>query len=405
MLFAGNCGFNGTIGYKPEQEFNELFAEEAGWLVEYLPENETRIFSFLKSAGISYQRLGETFASTSVWVTGLCPARRPKPLIHADMKDLREEWETTSYYLELEQCNPYCANQEDINIYNIKNPPYKLSFTPEPTSPKVFLSENRPKVAIIREEGSNGDREMAAYFAAGGFECWDVNMTDLLNKKADLKDFRGVTFVGGFSYADTLDSAKGWAATILFNADLRKMFDDFYNRPDTFSLSICNGCQLAALLGWVPVKTSDDKEKIRFIKNESGRFESRFSTVAIFDSPAIMLEGMAGSVLGIWCAHGEGKLHCNEEVLKFIKDEHLAPIRFINGDGNPTDKYPFNPNGSVSGITGVCDETGRHLAMMPHPERVFLKWQWAYMPEEWKKNLLASPWLKMVQNAYEWCVK
>ena len=182
------------------------------------------------------------------------------------------------------------------------------------------------------------------------------------------------------------------------------MFDDFYLRSDTFSLSVCNGCQLASLLGWVPVKNLPGDYQPRFVRNKSGRFESRFATVKIFDSPAIMLKGMAGSVLGIWVAHGEGLLHvCNR--INWSQLKKFAPIRYVDDSGEPTDAYPFNPNGSAEGVTALCDETGRHLAMMPHPERAFLKWQWAYMPEEWKQNLLASPWMKMTQNAYDWCIK
>jgi phosphoribosylformylglycinamidine synthase len=210
--------------------------------------------------------------------------------------------------------------------------------------------------------------------------------------------------VGGFSYADVLDSAKGWAGVIRFHEELDRQFTDFANRPDTFSLGVCNGCQLEALLGWVPWQGIADEIRPRFIRNASGRFESRFSTVHIGESPAVMLRGMEGTTLGIWVAHGEGRaLFPDTDILNRIEREKLAPIRFVDDEGRATEDYPFNPNGSPRGIAGLCSLDGRHLSMMPHPERAFLKWQWGWMPEEWKRTMSASPWLRMFQNAREWC--
>ncbi|MEK6528795.1 MAG: phosphoribosylformylglycinamidine synthase subunit PurQ, partial [Nitrospirota bacterium] len=260
------------------------------------------------------------------------------------------------------------------------------------------------KVAIIREEGSNSDREMASAFYHAGFETWDVAITDLLAGQVNLADFKGVAFVGGFSYADVLDSAKGWSGVIKFNRKIWEQFHEFYTRKDTFSLGVCNGCQLMALLGWVPWQGIANELQPRFIRNTSGRFESRFSAVKILPSPAIMLKGMEGSVLGIWVAHGEGRAHFRDEkILKKIEDESLAPVRYVDDNNEITMKYPFNPNGSVNGIAALCSADGRHIAIMPHPERTFLKWQWAWMPEDWKKNLKSSPWLRMFRNARDWC--
>jgi phosphoribosylformylglycinamidine synthase len=210
--------------------------------------------------------------------------------------------------------------------------------------------------------------------------------------------------VGGFSYADYPDSAKGWAAVIRENSKIRDQFELFYNRPDTFSLGVCNGCQLFALLGWVPWQGIGDNSQPRFVRNKSGRFESRWSSVRIVPSPSIMLKDMAGSVLGIWVAHGEGRLYFpNRDICQEIIDKRLASVVYNNDFGFLAEDYPFNPNGSPHGITGICTPDGRHLAMMPHPERAFLKWQWPYLPEELDKEWLASPWLKMFQNAFEWC--
>ena len=215
-----------------------------------------------------------------------------------------------------------------------------------------------------------------------------------------------MVFVGGFSYADVLDSAKGWAASIRFNKTVWEQFETFYHRPDTFSLGVCNGCQLMALLGWVPWRGIADDLQPRFIHNQSGRFESRFSTVKILKSPSIMLHGMerlgARHLGGSWrrTAYFPGSERCSTEC-----EAQLAPIRYVDDDSQITENYPFNPNGSPAGIAGLCSPDGRHLAIMPHPERAVLPWQWGWLPEDLKRSLTASPWLRMFQNAREWCEK
>jgi phosphoribosylformylglycinamidine synthase len=246
---------------------------------------------------------------------------------------------------------------------------------------------------------------MVSAFFMAGFEPWDVTVTDLIEGRITLDQFRGVVFVGGFSYADVLDSAKGWAASIRFNTKVWDQFEKFYTRTDTFSLGVCNGCQLMALLGWVPWRGIADELQPRFIHNKSGRFESRFSTVKIVKSPSIMLSNMENAVLGIWVAHGEGQAYFPDKDLFKECEQNLAPIRYVNDESRITSIYPFNPNGSPKGIAGLCSPDGRHLAMMPHPERVVLNWQWGWMPEEMRKSLEASPWLRMFQNAREWCEK
>jgi phosphoribosylformylglycinamidine synthase len=302
------------------------------------------------------------------------------------------------------QANPKCAEEERKINFDRQTPQFMVSFRPEDTPHALLENSIKPKVAIIREEGSNSDREMTSAFFQAGFEPWDITMTDFLEDKVKLTEFKGLAFVGGFSYADVLDSAKGWAGVIRFNKRLWGEFQDFYSRKDTFSLGVCNGCQLLALLGWVPWQGLDDKMQPRFIHNTSGRFESRFSTVKIFPNPSIMLNGMEGSILGIWVAHGEGRAYFpDEKILKKVEEDNLAPVRYVDDNGEVTMKYPFNPNGSSIGIASLCSPDGRHLAIMPHPERTFLKWQWSWMPEDWKQNLKASPWLKIFQNAREWC--
>jgi phosphoribosylformylglycinamidine synthase len=245
---------------------------------------------------------------------------------------------------------------------------------------------------------------MASAFFAAGIEPWDVTMTDLQRGRVTLDRFRGIVLVGGFSYADVLDSAKGWAGVIRFSEQVWKQFEAFYARTDTFSLGVCNGCQLLALLGWVPWNGIEDEIQPRFIRNRSGRFESRFAGVTIQESPAIMLRDMAGSTLGIWAQHGEGRAFFPDaSVLERATREGLAPMRYVDDLGRVTESYPFNFNGSQAGVAALCSPDGRHLAVMPHPERTFLKWQWGWMPEDWKRKLQVSPWLKMFQNAREWC--
>jgi phosphoribosylformylglycinamidine synthase len=442
MAFGGNCGIDvninppsplfdpsvspltkggiegGSVGL-PDVIFPLLFSEELGLVIEYLPEKEGIVTSILKDASVPYHFIGNTLLEKEIIIQ-----INDKIVLHEDMKVLRDVWEETSYHLDRLQANPVCVDEEKKVNFDRKGPQYHLSFTPQnhplhPFNPSVSpLTKGgikrgvegsldiKPKVAVIREEGSNGDREMTSAFYQAGFDVWDITMTDLLEGRTDLDDFRGIVFVGGFSYADVLDSAKGWAGAIRFSKKLSEQFERFYKRPDTFSLGVCNGCQLMALLGWIPWKGIPDKLQPRFTSNRSNRFESRFSTVHILMSPSIMLKGMEGSTLGVWVAHGEGRLYFPErEIMQEVIKRDLAPIRFVDDDGECTETYPLNPNGSPLGITALCSSDGRHLAMMPHPERTFLKWQWPYMPKEWKETLLVSPWLRMFQNAREWCEK
>lgn len=407
MAFAGNCGMDIEIKVRDTTSrgiMAALFSEELGLVMEYLPEKEDEIISILENFSLPYQIIGKSLKEKRVKINLRSSDSGVITVLDEDMRVLREVWEETSYRLELLQADHSCVEEERKNSFDRKGPGFTLTFTPEETPSVLVESEVKPKVAIIREEGSNGDREMVSAFYQAGFEPWDVTMTDLLEGRVSLRDFRGIAFVGGFSYADVLDSAKGWAGVIRFNKRLWREFQDFYERRDTFSLGVCNGCQLMVLLGWVPWQGLTDRQQPRFIRNTSGRFESRFSTVRILPGPSIMLKGMEGSVLGIWVAHGEGRAYFPDiGILKKVEEDGLAPVRYVDDDGRVTTEYPFNPNGSTMGIAALSSPDGRHLAIMPHPERTFLKWQWPWMPEEWKDNLQVSPWLKMFQNARQWC--
>jgi phosphoribosylformylglycinamidine synthase len=399
MAFAGNCGLdldlrgNGT-------DIAALFSEELGLIIECLPGDELKIGGLLESRKISYQVIGRTRIEKRISIK-----YNKEMVLNEDMRLLRQWWEETSYQLERLQMDPACADEEKQNIYDRRGPRYQVLFTPRPTPPEVLAQLDKPKVAILRDEGSNSDREMTSAFFAAGFEPWDVSMTDLLAGRISLEIFHGLAAVGGFSYADVPESAKGWAATILFNQKLKLMFEEFYNRPDTFTLGVCNGCQLFALLGWVPWSGIGAENQPRFIRNRSGRFESRWSTVKVVPSRAIMLKGMEDLVFGIHVAHGEGRLHFpDRNIFTRVQKEGMAALVYVDDENQPTEKYPFNPNGSPQGMTGLCSPDGRHLAMMPHPERTFLKWQAHWLPEDMNKGLAASPWLQMFQNAYQWCM-
>ena len=237
-------------------------------------------------------------------------------------------------------------------------PAYHVPWDMAPTAPEILVRAAKPKVAIVREEGSNSDREMTSAFFLSGFEPWDVAMSDLLSDRIRLESFHGVAFVGGFSYADVLDSAKGWAGVIRFHPELAEQFHVFASRPDTFTLGVCNGCQLEALLGWVPWRGIADELQPRFIHNASDRFECRYSTVRILESPSVMLRGMEGATLGVWLAHGEGRAFFPDPaVLERVEAEGLAPVRFVDDSGGVTERYPFNPNGSANGIASCSIRT------------------------------------------------
>jgi len=399
MAFSGNCGFELYIDGE-SSALEALFAEELGLVIECRENDSQEVMQVLREQGVPYQNIGLTAPEKHVIIH-----YNDETVLNQDMRLLRQWWEETSYQLERLQMNPDCAAAEKKNIYDRKGPSYHLSFSPQPPPAEALSRPDKPRVAILRDEGSNSDREMTSAFYAAGFEPWDITMTDLLDGRITLAGFRGLAAVGGFSYADVPESAKGWAATILFNETLKGMFQEFYDRPDTFTLGICNGCQLFGLLGWVPWQGLEAGRQPRFVRNISGRFESRWVTLRVQESRSVMLKGMQDLVFGIHVDHGEGRLHFPDPAIRQqVEADGMAPVVYVDDDGNPTEAYPFNPNGSPGGLAGLCSPDGRHLAMMPHPERVFLPWQAHWLPED-MKNLEVSPWLQMFRNAYDWCME
>ena len=407
MAFAGNCGIevdlDGVVGgddpLHPSAPLPLLFSEELGLVFEAQAEEEDQVLEAFWSVGVPCAVIGSTIAEPRIHISV-----GGEEVLNEDMPTLRDVWEETSYRLELLQANPEMVEQEREDLKTRTGPTYHVPYTVAHSAPEILTRRTKPMVAVVREEGSNSDRELASAFHLAGFEAWDVAMSDLLSGTIILDQFQGIAFPGGFAYADVLDSAKGWAGTIRFNPGLLEQFQRFYDRSDTFSLGICNGCQLLALLGWVPWPGIETHAQPRFIHNASGRFESRFTTVKILESPAIMLKGMTDATLGVWVAHGEGRAFFPDEAMeRRVLAEGLAPVRYVDDKSKPTTRYPLNPNGSPHGIAALTSPDGRHLAIMPHPERSFLSWNWGWYPEEWKGKTTASPWLKIFQNAREWC--
>jgi phosphoribosylformylglycinamidine synthase len=401
MAIAGNFGATVKLGGENDV-IPALFSEELGLVLEVKPEYLSEVRNHLDLHHIPNERIGTVGPEGGY----LRIIHDGEEVLNRDLHELRARWEATSSQLEELQADPECARAEFDYLTDpvLRSPDWRLCFEPRATPPEIMEAEAKPVVAVLRQEGSNGDREMIAALMAAGFNVWDVTMSDLLAGRVHLRQFQGVVFPGGFSFGDVLDAGKGWAGVIRYNHRLVEQFEEFYARSDTFSLGVCNGAQLMLLLGWAPFKLLPDELLPRFVKNRSGRFESRFTTVQILPSPAMMFRGMVGSQLGVWVAHGEGRLVVPEMQIHYdILDQELAPLRFVDEHSWPTEAYPLNPNGSPEGITALCSPDGRHLAMMPHPERLSNQlWQWPYLPESWE-DFEASPWLRMFQNAREWC--
>jgi phosphoribosylformylglycinamidine synthase len=402
MCMAGNRG--ARIRYSSDVDtLATLFSEEVGMVFEFAPIARAAIARVLKKYDILLVELGtvesEYDGNLTIFIGDIVHLDQPITV-------LRQWWEATSSALDALQSNPHTVASESKTHASGRTIEPHLTFSPKMYSPANFNKAQKPKVAIVREEGTNGDREMAAACHMAGLDPWDVDMQTLEHAGISFLDsFRGIIFPGGFSYADVFGSAKGWAGKILFNPQLKKMFDRFYDRADTFSLGVCNGCQLMALLGRVPFANIPEPSQPRLLHNTSQRFESRWSSVQIQPSPSIFLRGMEGSILGMWVAHGEGRFTFPDETIKTrVEALRLKPLVYVDPDLNATEVYPYNPNGSPDGIAALCSEDGRHLAMMPHPERCVLKWQWPVMPESFK-HLECSPWLQLFVNARDWCEK
>jgi len=323
-----------------------------------------------------------------------------KTVLAASRIEWQRIWSETSYQLQALRDNPECARQEFDTILDGDDPGLQavLCFDPAEDVAAPYIRRGRqPRVAVLREQGVNGQIEMAAAFTRAGFTAVDVHMSDIIEGRHSLAGFQGLVACGGFSYGDVLGAGGGWAKSILFNSRARDEFEAFFRREDTFGLGVCNGCQmLSHLKQMIPGAAHWP----RFVRNRSEQFEARFSLVEVMNSPSILLEGMQGSRLPIVVAHGEGRaMFAQEDDVQQVLDAGQVSLRYVDHYGRPTETYPFNPNGSPQGITALTNEDGRFTIMMPHPERVFRTVQHSWHPDDWGED---GPWLRIFRNARKW---
>jgi phosphoribosylformylglycinamidine synthase len=317
--------------------------------------------------------------------------------LDASRAELQLLWSETSWQMQRLRDNPDCADEEHARI-DADDPGLHAALTFEPAddiAAPYIKTGVRPRLAVLREQGVNGQLEMAAAFHRAGFDCIDVHMSDIIEGRLDLTGFRGLAACGGFSYGDVLGAGEGWAKTILFNPRAREQFQAFFERADSFALGVCNGCQmLANLRELIP----GARHWPHFVRNRSEQFEARLALVEVLESPSVLLAGMAGSRMPIAVAHGEGRAEFRHAHQLAAAGSYTA-VRYVETTGEPAERYPANPNGSPGGITGLTTEDGRVTILMPHPERVFRNVQHSWCPEVWGED---APWLRLFRNARVW---
>jgi phosphoribosylformylglycinamidine synthase len=294
--------------------------------------------------------------------------------------------------------NVECAHQEYDRLLDRNDPGLcvHLTFSPQEDICVPFIGKARPRLAILREQGVNGHVEMAAAFDRAGFTCVDVHMSDLLEGRASLANFVGLAACGGFSYGDVLGAGGGWAQSIRHNRRARDQFAAFFARANTFSLGVCNGCQMLSLLADL-IPGADYWP--RFVRNRSEQFEARLVLCEVLPTASVLLQDMSGSVLPVVVAHGEGRARFPDaKAAQVAEAEKRACLRYVDNYARPTELYPANPNGSPRGITGLTTKDGRATILMPHPERLFRAVQHSWHPQDWEAD---GPWLRMFRNAHQ----
>ncbi len=364
-----------------------LFAENPGVVIQVSDKNAPAVKKILDDAGVGYLKIGTPTEERHILVS------KDSVTYQFGIDHLRDVWYTTSYLLDRKQSFHGCAEKR---FENYKQQPLELAFAPEFTGKlaQYGLNPDRReasglKAAVIREKGTNSEREMAYAFWLAGFDVKDVTMTDLISGRETLEDVNVIAFCGGFSNSDVLGSAKGWAGAFLFNPKAKAALDNFYAREDTLSLGVCNGCQLMIELGLINPEHPADK-KAKMLHNDSHKFESSFVSLTIPTNRSVMFGSLSGFKIGTWVAHGEGKFH-----LPLPEDEYNVVAKFSY------DEYPGNPNGSSYSVAAVASKDGRHLAIMPHPERTIFPWQCGYYPtERWSDEI--TPWIEAFVNARKW---
>jgi phosphoribosylformylglycinamidine synthase len=372
-----------------------LFNEELGAVLQIRKAERTDVMQALRDAGLSREShvIGHPNAQGQVRVIV-----NNRPVLAEKRVDLHRAWSSVTHAIQRLRDNPACADQEYDRLLDEGDPGLsaRLSFDPTQDIAAPFIAAGaRPKVAILREQGVNGQVEMAAAFDRAGFAAFDVHMSDIISGRAKLSDFKGFAACGGFSYGDTLGAGEGWAKSILFNARARDEFEAFFGRADSFALGACNGCQMVSNLKSI---IPGAQNWPHFERNLSEQYEARFTLVEVQKSPSILFAGMEGSRIPIVTAHGEGKATFRDaKALEAC--QYLVAARFVDNRGKPTEVYPYNANGSPGGITAVTTPDGRFTIMMPHPERVFRTVLMSWHPDGWGEN---SPWMRVFRNARAW---
>lgn len=402
MAFAGHTGVDLAIPHLHEP-FAALFNEELGAVIQVRESDFDDVYLVLREHGLKacVSRIGTLNDTHTIRVS-----QNRGVLIEENLFDLRAYWSDVTRRIQGLRDNPECAEQEHQLKLDPTNPGITPELTfdlihsmegPSPDGPISSMANNRPQIAILREQGVNGQIEMAAAFDRAGFNAIDVHMSDILEGRVSLKDFRGLAACGGFSYGDVLGAGEGWAKSILFHEKARAEFATFFAREDTFTFGVCNGCQMLSNLREI-IPGSDHWP--RFVQNHSERYESRLVSLKIEPSPSILLKDMVGSVIPVVVSHGEGRAEFTDAATaQSCSDSGLVGARFVDGHHNVTDTYPLNPNGSPHGITALTTTNGRVTIMMPHPERGFRTVSLSWAPTEWGDD---SPWMKLFHNAREW---
>jgi phosphoribosylformylglycinamidine synthase len=394
MAFAGRCGLDVDISELPGSTLEVLFNEELGAVVQVEAAAVEGIVEALRGVlGDCVHVVGKVVTDNHGFII-----RRLGEVEFAELRtDLHRMWSETTYQMQKLRDNPLCAQQEYDRILDVNDPGLHahLSFNLVHHVEAPYVSTGaKPKMAILREQGVNGQVEMAAAFNRAGFESHDVHMSDIISGRVTLNDFHGLVACGGFSYGDVLGAGEGWAKSILFNARARDEFSVFFNRQDSFALGVCNGCQMMSNLHSI---IPGAEHWPHFVRNRSEQFEARFAMVEIMESPSLFFKGMAGSRMPIAVAHGEGYAEFSDgDAVHAVVRDKLVSMRFVDNAGRATEDYPYNPNGSPQGITGLTTTDGRFTIMMPHPERVFRTVQHSWHPQGWGED---GPWIQMFRNA------
>ncbi|MGH8041707.1 MAG: phosphoribosylformylglycinamidine synthase, partial [Rudaea sp.] len=398
MAFAGHCGLDLELTGWAENTLSALFAEELGAVVQIKCSDRDAFSLLLGQHGLATNahRVGNPHARKRVklWLNDEAIARWP-------WQELMKSWSETSFAMTSRRDNPDSAKAENAWRCDDADPGIspKLTFDPAADIAAPFIAKTsigsgvRPKVAILRDQGVNGQIEMAAAFTRAGFDAFDVHMTDLQTGRYRLDEFSGFAACGGFSYGDVLGAGRGWATSILYNPALREQFAAFFADATKFALGACNGCQmLAALKSIIPGAEAWPE----FERNASEQYEARLATLEVLESPSILFKDMAGSRIPVVVAHGEGRA---EFAARGDLKRTQAALRFVDNRGKATEAFPLNPNGSPKGIAGVTAADGRVTILMPHPERVFRTVQMSWAPREWGED---SPWMRIFRNARVW---